>query len=32
VRYYTCGVLSSEKNYLKYRKDHAALADACEGD
>jgi hypothetical protein len=32
VRYYTCGVLSSEKNYLTYRKDHAALADACEGD
>jgi hypothetical protein len=32
VHYYTCGVLSSEKDYLKYRKDHAALADVCEGD
>ena len=32
VHYYTCGVLSSEKNYLEYRKEHAALADACEGD
>ena len=32
VRYYVCGVPSSEADYLKFRRERADLADVCEGD